>query len=165
MTNSLTAIRGMMKLGAPSIADIEKKTDEFFKGADIDGDKKITLKEFKAYVAKDKQILEVLLNANVARKEDLGMDFGAGGSVAPDVDPDLENECNPKDLVRSDKKQNIKDGIDVKLKQGEDGELFEEAGVGEGDQFMAVKPWLGVVNNSVPSKYKPSKRDGEAPDA
>ena len=30
---------------------------------------------------------------------------------------------------------------------------------------MAVKPWKGVVDNSVPSKYKPSKRDGEAPDA
>lgn len=30
---------------------------------------------------------------------------------------------------------------------------------------MAVKPWKGVVDNSVPSKYKPNKRDGEAPDA
>ena len=30
---------------------------------------------------------------------------------------------------------------------------------------MAVKPWLGVVNNSVPTSYKPSKRDSEAPDA
>jgi len=30
---------------------------------------------------------------------------------------------------------------------------------------MAVKPWLGVVNNSKPSTYVPNKRDGEAPDA
>lgn len=30
---------------------------------------------------------------------------------------------------------------------------------------MAVKPWLGVVENSVPTNYKPSPRDGEAPDA
>jgi hypothetical protein len=30
---------------------------------------------------------------------------------------------------------------------------------------MAVKPWLGVVANSKPTKYKPSTRDGEAPDA
>jgi len=51
------------------------------------------------------------------------------------------------------------------LKSNDDGDLFEEAGTGEGDQFMAVKPWLGVVNNSIPSKFKPSKRDGEAPDA
>jgi hypothetical protein len=29
---------------------------------------------------------------------------------------------------------------------------------------MAVKPWKGVVDHSVPSTYKPSKRDLEAPD-
>ena len=93
------------------------------------------------------------------------MDFGSGNSVAPDVDPDLENECNPKDLIKSDKKQNVKDGIDGKIKQNPDGDFFETADIGEGDQFMAVKPWLGVVNNSVPTGYKASKRDGEAPEA
>lgn len=30
---------------------------------------------------------------------------------------------------------------------------------------MAVKPWKGVIDNSVPSDYKPSKSDGDAPDA
>ena len=35
----------------------------------------------------------------------------------------------------------------------------------EGDQFMAVKPWKGVVDNSVPDGFRPSKRDGVAPDA
>ena len=30
---------------------------------------------------------------------------------------------------------------------------------------MAVKPWKGVVDNSVPDGFRPSKRDGEAPDA
>jgi len=29
---------------------------------------------------------------------------------------------------------------------------------------MAVKPWKGVVDHSQPSGYRPSKRDGEAPD-
>jgi hypothetical protein len=38
----------------------------------------------------------------VAKKEDLGMDFGTGVSAAPDIDKDLEAECNPKEL--SDKK-------------------------------------------------------------
>jgi len=32
------------------------------------------------------------------------MDFGSGKSVAPDTDPDLENECNPKELQKSEKK-------------------------------------------------------------
>ena len=30
---------------------------------------------------------------------------------------------------------------------------------------MAVKPWKGVVDNSVPTNYRPNPRDGEAPDA
>lgn len=38
----------------PSIQEIERKTDEFFKGCDIDKDNKITLREFKQYIKKDK---------------------------------------------------------------------------------------------------------------
>ena len=30
---------------------------------------------------------------------------------------------------------------------------------------MAVKPWVGTVQNSVPSTYEPSPRDAEEPDA
>lgn len=30
---------------------------------------------------------------------------------------------------------------------------------------MAVKPWKGVIDHSVPSDYKPSKLDGAEPDA
>ena len=30
---------------------------------------------------------------------------------------------------------------------------------------MAIKPWKGVVDNSVPTNYRPNPRDGEAPDA
>lgn len=30
---------------------------------------------------------------------------------------------------------------------------------------MAVKPWKGVVDHSVPTNYKRSVKDGEAPDA
>lgn len=30
---------------------------------------------------------------------------------------------------------------------------------------MAVKPWKGVIDHSVPTNYKPSSRDGAAPDA
>lgn len=41
---------------------------------------------------------------------------------------------------------------------------FEEDEV-HGDEFVANKPWLGVVQNSQPSGYKPSNRDRAAPDA
>lgn len=30
---------------------------------------------------------------------------------------------------------------------------------------MAVKPWLGVIKNSVPSSYRPSKSDSMPPNA
>lgn len=100
----------MQKRPPPSIQEIEQKTDEFFKKSDIDGDKKITLKEFKNYIVQDKQILEILISANVAKKEDLGKDFGTGKSGVPDIDKDLENECNPKELTA--KKANVKEGID-----------------------------------------------------
>ena len=59
--------------------------------------------------------MEVLLGAGVAKKDDLGMDFGSGKGVAPDVDKDLENECNPKELQVSEKKANVKQGVDFKV--------------------------------------------------
>jgi hypothetical protein len=31
--------------------------------------------------------------------------------------------------------------------------------------MLAVKPFLGVIKNSVPTGYKPSKRDGAMPEA
>jgi hypothetical protein len=80
----------------------------------VDNDKKITLNEFKNYITQDKQILEVLLNCNVAKKEDLGMDFGSGSSNVPDMDKDLQAECNPKEL--DDKKSKVKEGVDFKVK-------------------------------------------------
>lgn len=129
ITNALTALKSMQKQPAPSIQEIEKKTDEFFKKSDVDGDKKITLTEFKNYITKDKQILEVLLNCNVAKKEDLGMDFGSGSGSAPDIDKDLEAECNPKEL--NDKQKKVKEGIDFKVKQ--DGDMFQEEEMGSGD--------------------------------
>jgi len=120
----------------------------------------ITLKEFKSYIRKDKQILEVLCSFGVAKSEDLGTNFGSGDGKIPDVDSDLDEECNPKGLEKDDKHNAVKNGIDFKPK-GE----FDEDEEEEGDQFMAVKPWEGVVKNSVPTGYKPNKRDGTAPDA
>ena len=57
----------------------------------------------------------------------------------------------------------MKEGTDIEA-DSEDA-MFQQEDVGTGDQFMAVKPWMGVVKNSVPTSYKPSTRDGEAPDA
>ena len=58
----------------------------------------------------------------------------------------------------------MKEGTDVEAEDDQDG-MFKIEEAGDGDQFMAVKPWLGVVKNSVPTNYKPNPRDGDAPDA
>jgi len=55
--------------------------------------------------------------------------------------------------VCTEKRQKVKDGDEFSVE------------IEEGDQFMAVKPWVGVVNNSQPDGFKPNKRDGVAPDA
>jgi hypothetical protein len=110
------------------------KADEFFRGADTDGDKKITLKEFKAYIVKDKAILEVLMNSNVAKKSDVGMDFGNGSGTVPDTDADLEMECNPKELQTTAKNQKIKEGGGATNVLGDGSEdLFEQEDMGAGD--------------------------------
>ena len=94
------------------------------------------------------------MSYGVAQGEDLGTDFGAenDGSI-PTLDEDLDEEINPKGLVCTEKRQKVKDGDEFSVE------------LEEGDQFMAVKPWKGVVDNSVPDGFRPSKRDGEAPDA
>ena len=120
MNNSLSALKSMQKQPAPTIQEVEAKTDEFFKKSDLDGDKKITLSEFKAYISKDKAILEVLMGAGVAKKEDLGMDFGGGNGKVPDCDPDLERECNPKELLKTNNNKQI-----VKGAQKPKDEFFE----------------------------------------
>jgi hypothetical protein len=45
------------------------------------------------------------MSANVAKRDDLGMDFGHGNSIAPAVDKDLEAECNPKELQKRSSKK------------------------------------------------------------
>ena len=65
----------------------------------------------------------------------------------PEMDSDLENETQ-RDLQRSVVHERVKDGVDVL-----DDTPFLLETVGEGDQFLAVKPWEGVVKNSVPTNY------------
>ena len=57
MTNSLTALRALEKGPPPSIEEIEAKTEEFFRKADVDGNERITLDEFISFVKKDKDVL------------------------------------------------------------------------------------------------------------
>ena len=106
MTNALAAMKAMEGKTAPSVAEIERKTNEFFVAADINQDNVISLKEFKRYIRKDKQVLEVLCSFGVAKSEDLGTDFGTGGGGVPELDSDLDEECNPGGRLTKDEPLN-----------------------------------------------------------
>ena len=79
------------------------------------------------------------------------------------IDPDLLAELNKAEKAneRSEKNKDYE-----KIKQGvEYGNGFTEEAQAAGDEFGALKPWMTNVVNTVPSNYKPSKLDGQTPDA
>jgi microtubule-associated protein-like 6 len=161
MTNVLSALKAMEKKPAPSIAEVEKKTNELFTKMDTNQDNSISIQEFKTFLKTDKQILQCLLSYGLATSDDIGHVFGVDSNGVPDLDPDLDAEVKSMQLndVKKEKRDAIKEGIDFKPAGDFD------ANIDEGDQFMATKPWLGTVNNTVPTGWKPSKNDKAMPDA
>jgi Ca2+-binding EF-hand superfamily protein len=151
---SMASLNAMDAKGRPDKAAIEKKVADLWKSIDKDGNKKVSLQEFKNYLKTDREILGVLCNMEVTDKEELGTDFGAGDQAVPTLDADLENECNPPGLQKSDKDAAAKDGL---FNLDEDLE--------EGDQFMATNPSAGTIAAQAPSGYKASQKDSAAPDA
>jgi hypothetical protein len=76
MTNSLTALRAMAKGPAPSSAEIESKTTEILRRADLDANDQISLGEFTSFVKHDNEVLQCLLGYGLVRTEDLGQHQG-----------------------------------------------------------------------------------------
>lgn len=72
MTNSLTALRALEKGPAPSIEEIEMKTEEFFLKSDTDGNERVTLDEFTSFIKRDPDVLRCLTGYGIAKTEDLG---------------------------------------------------------------------------------------------
>ena len=50
MANTMASLKSMENKPAPTINEIEQKTNAFFAAADTDGDLSISLKEFKTYI-------------------------------------------------------------------------------------------------------------------
>ena len=53
MANTMASLKSMEGKPAPSINEVEVKTNELFAGADADANNQISLKEFKNYIKKD----------------------------------------------------------------------------------------------------------------
>ena len=186
-------------------SEIEERVDEIIKVADLDMDKKLSLREFQLYSYKNREMFscldkfESLITKNpigppstmdrpgIRRKnfnqdeesekddediendEESEKDSYRGEQDEEDLvnigedDPDLNAELNKAEEAneRFEKNKDYE-----KIKQGvEYGNGFTEEAQATGDEFGALKPWMTNVVNTVPSNYKPSKLDGQTPDA
>lgn len=157
-------------------SEIEKRTEEFLSNADIDLDKKLSLKEFqvliiliKSYLHKNREVLRILDNYgilipnNPMNKVISGSDdqqFGEEilNADQAEIDPDLELELNRNVDERTEAQQRIKEGAEFLTKI--DNSNFKEE-VMAGTEFSAVKPWKGVVLHSIPSNYRPDPLEGK----
>jgi len=69
---------------------------------DNDSDSRVNFNEFLIFLKKERTIVSAITNSGVAASSELGTDFG-NGSV-PYFDPDLELECTPLPLHRTESK-------------------------------------------------------------
>lgn len=129
---------------------IDSIVEEFFLHA-----KELTLREFKTIAKEDPDIRQAM--------EILGI-FKAG-KFSDDYIEGLEEELHRSDEPHSDidpeKYKQIRQGVDFKQKSAG---LFEEQETEGGDQFMAVKPYLGAVKNSAPSNSRDFKGNLNPPE-
>ena len=171
-----------------SNSEVEKKTDEFLRLADLDLDKKLSFREFQNHLFKNREYLVILDNYYILSndvtnnfyndKSNVNLDnnnikddytnpnnnnFVEENYNADELDPDLMTELNRKtdDNETQEAVQKIKEGAEFNVDQNTG--MFKIEITNDATEFSATKPWMGVVLNSVPSDYKPKKSDSEAP--
>ena len=163
MTNSLTALRAMTNQDAPTIEEIEKKTEEFFLKSDLDGNERVTLDEFTTFVRSDKDVLKCLLGYGIAKAEDLGVDLSDGRDKNEGYyDIDLESELQAVRLSKDaesrskldTKKAGAKYGADFDIQLDEDGRYVEK--LVEADA-QAPPQWKDAAMKMAPSGYTQSR--------
>lgn len=96
LKTTLTSLNAMCKKQAPTLKEVQTKTDEILDKWDTNKDGAISLNEFQSFISKDPDILRTLRNYGLVISEDLRMDFG-GDEDYPECDSDLENEVFLKD--------------------------------------------------------------------
>jgi hypothetical protein len=116
----------------------------------------LTLADFKKMAFEVESFALGLVNVGVLNIDEFGGD---------DFDADLENEIHRNDANRDDEYNDIKTGEVVTKKSNITKEgIFEVEEVEEGEQFMAVKPWVGTLRANVPSGYQIVPGNNSPPD-
>jgi microtubule-associated protein-like 6 len=154
---AVNALSHMTNSSPISTDDLVAHCQKLFEKIDTNKDKNISLSEWKSFVTRDVELVKTLERLQLITAEDKRPNFGPEDD--PGMDSDFENETFNKAWDRSEVHERVKNGVE----SVEDQFLIEE--VGEGDQFLAVKPWEGVVKNSVPSHYQPKPGESNPPDA
>ena len=117
--------------------------------------KELTLREFQTIAKEDPDIRQAMETLGIFKIGKYSEDYIAG----------LEEELNrieEHDVdMDPEKYKQIREGVDYKQKKTG---LFEEQEIDAGDQFMAVKPYLGTVINSAPSNSKEFKGNLDPPE-
>jgi len=140
-------------------SEIKSLVDNYFSLYDVDQTGEISELEFITLVCKEHRIHDFFQRLGLWTVED----ESSSTAHEEEVDKDLQHELNLKHVDADERTERIKSGIEHNVSAEE--EIFSEDKVGGGDQFMAVKPWLGAVKNSVPSDYKPTKGESDPPHA
>ena len=109
--------------GRPVIAsDVESKTDDFLRTADLDMDKKISLKEFQSYAAKNREVFSILdAYSPLLTNNPIGASSSSKGGKS-------EREKRNERIIDNDD-----------YDKGDDDDIggdFEEQETGEGDEGM-----------------------------
>lgn len=87
-------------------------------------------------------------------------------NMGDEMDPDLFNELNKDKIAESkDNEETIKIKEGAEFKTVMTNGIFKEEQESGGTEFSACKPWMGVVLNSVPSDYEPTRGETNPPDA
>lgn len=140
-------------------SEIKSRGDTYFTQYDNDKNGEISEIEFMSLVCKEASVHEFFARIGLLTIEDL-KETTVGEE---EINPDLLEELNLKHVDADERADRIKSGIEHTV-TNED-EMFTEDKEDAGDQFMAVKPWLGAVKNSVPSDYKPMKGESDPPNS
>ena len=154
-----TAVNSLCYMTGSNPWPIEKlieHAETLFQKIDTNKDKNISIAEWKSFVTRDVEFVKILERLELITAEDKRPNFGAEDD--PGMDSDFENETFNKAWDRSEVHERVKGGVEA-------ADEFLIESVGEGDQFLAVKPWEGVVRNSVPSSYQARPGESNPPDA
>lgn len=153
----LNSLQNLLQKPEMEDQEIKELSDRYFSLYDVDKNGEISEIEFVSLFCKEHSVHDLFEKLGLITTEDNKESL----MDEEEADQDLLEELNLKHVDADERAERIKSGIEHTVSTEE--ELFSESKEGAGDQFMAVKPWLGAVKNSVPTNYKPSKGESDPP--